>query len=152
MAEAGAPSAVLLVEADEAERERYAGALESAGFEVVTCPGPTEPDYTCVGAREGACPLVAEAAVVVLDMSLDSEALLTGTPAEEILGLYLTSGIPVVVLGSRGGPALEGQLIRLQRHVEADHVVTSVRSLHPASRGAGTVAHRPSPNPSGGLR
>jgi hypothetical protein len=156
MVDASPPSAVLVVEADPAERERYALALESAGFGVLTCPGPTEPDYTCVGAREGACPLVAEAAVVVLDMSLDSEALLTGTPAEEILGLYLTSGVPVVVLGSRGGPALEGQLIRLRRHADDEDVVASVRSLHPGARRASpppeSVAHPPFPDPSGGLR
>jgi hypothetical protein len=153
MAEAGAtPSAVLVVEADVAERERYSRALEAAGFQVLTCPGPTEPDYTCVGARGGTCPLLAEAAVVVLDMSLDSEALLTGTPAEELLGLYLTSGVPVVVLGSRSGPALEGQLIRLRRHGDDDDVVASVRALHPAVRARGTVPHPSFPDPSGGLR
>jgi CheY-like chemotaxis protein len=125
---------VLVVEADAVERERFGSALEAAGYDVLTCPGPTEPDYTCVGARDGVCPLVEEAAVVVLDMSLDSEALMTGTPAEEILGLYLTSGRPVVVLGSRPGPGIEGQLVRLRRHVDDDAVVAAVRELHPATR------------------
>jgi hypothetical protein len=124
--------AVLVVEADPAERERYAAALEAGGFDVVTCPGPTEPDYTCVGAREGTCPLVGDAAVVVLDLSLDSEALMTGTPAEELLGLYLTSGRPVVALGSRAGVDLDGQLVRLRRHIDPDEVVGAVRSLHPS--------------------
>jgi hypothetical protein len=140
----GAPSAVLVVEADAAERDRYAAALEAAGFPVLTCPGPTQPDYTCVGSRGGTCALVAEAAVVVLDMSLDSEALLTGTPAEELLGLYLTSGRAVVVLGSRTGPAPEGQLVRLRRHVEDEQVVQSVRSLHPASGSRGDASYRSS--------
>lgn len=146
------PRGVLVVEADAVERDRYTSALESAGFEVLTCPGPTEPDYTCVGAREGTCPLVEEAAVVVLDMSLDSEALLTGTPAEELLGLYLTAGRPVVVLGSRGGATLEGQLVRLRRHADDEQVVASVRSLHPASRSRRDPARWSSPDPSGGLR
>jgi hypothetical protein len=147
----GAPNGILVVEADAAERDRYASALESAGFHVLTCPGPTEPDYTCVGAREGTCPLLEEAAVVVLDMSLDSEALLIGTPAEELLGLYLTSGRPVVVLGSRLGPTLEGQLVRLRRHADDEQVVASVRSLHPATRPRRGAARGTSSDPSGGL-
>jgi hypothetical protein len=147
----GTPSAVLVVEADAAERDSYAAALEAAGFPVLTCPGPTEPDYTCVGSRGGTCALVAEAAVVVLDMSLDSEALLTGTPAEELLGLYLTSGRPVVVLGSRAGPTLQGQLVRLRRHVDVEHVVESARSLHPASRSPRDASHGSSSGLSGGL-
>jgi hypothetical protein len=152
MAVAGVPRGVLVVEADVAERDRYASALESAGFEVLTCPGPTEPDYTCLGAREGTCPLLEDAAVVVLDMSLDSEALLTGTPAEELLGLYLTAGRPVVVLGSRGGPTLEGQLVRLRRHADDEQVVASVRSLHPATRRPRGAARGASSDPSGGPR
>jgi hypothetical protein len=125
---------VLLVQADRVERDSNGSALEAAGFDVLTCPGPTEPDYTCVGGRTGTCPLVAEAAVVVLDMSLDSEALMTGTPAEELLGLYLTAGRPVVALGSRPGPTIEGQLVRLRRHADGASVVTAVRELGASAR------------------
>src|SRR5512141_3123813 len=70
---------VLVVEADAAERERYGSWLEGSGFDVLMCPGPTEPDYTCVGARDGVCPLAEEASVVVLDMSTESEAVMMGT-------------------------------------------------------------------------
>lgn len=38
---------VLVVEADPAERERFGSWLEGSGFDVLACPGPTEPDYTC---------------------------------------------------------------------------------------------------------
>jgi hypothetical protein len=130
------PQDVLLVEADAAERERLGSALESGGFRVVACPGPTEPDYTCVGARGAVCPLVEDAAVVVLDMSLDSEALMTGTAAEELLGLYLTSGRAVVVLGSHRGAAIPGGLVRLRRHADERSVLDAVRALHPATRPA----------------
>ncbi len=92
-------SAVLLVEADPSERERLGSLLEQAGLTALLCPGGTEPDYTCVGAREGMCPLVGAVDVVVLDMSLDSEAMMMGTTAEELLDLYLSSSRPVVVLG-----------------------------------------------------
>jgi hypothetical protein len=134
MAEERHAGAVLLVEADVVERELIASALDADGFEVLTCPGPTEPDYTCVGGRTGTCPLVDEAAVVVLDMRLDSEAVMTGTPAEELLGLYLTSGRPVVALGSRPHPGIERQLIRVPRHADAAAVAAAVGELHPATR------------------
>lgn len=121
--------AVLVVEADPAERERFGSWLEGAGFAVLACPGPNEPDYTCVGGREGACPLVAKADVVVLDMSLDSEAVMTGTAAEELLGLYLMAGRPVVVLGSRPGEQVAGQLIRMRRHPSREDLIEAVGTL-----------------------
>lgn len=120
---------VLVVEADPLERERFGSWLEAAGFDVLLCPGPTEPDYTCVGSRDGTCPLVEEAAVVVLDMSTESEAVMMGTAAEEILGLYLLAGRRVVVLGSRPGDEIEGQMRRLHRHPEAVDLVEAVEAL-----------------------
>jgi hypothetical protein len=83
-----------VVEANADERDRFGTWLEDEGFDLLTCPRPTEPDYTCIGARSGACPLGAEASVVILDMSLDSEAVAMGTAAEELLGMYLMSGAP----------------------------------------------------------
>jgi len=125
--------AVLVVEADRAERERFGTWLERSGFEVLMCPGPTEPDYTCVGAREGICPLAAEVDAVVLDMSLDSEAVMVGTSAEEILGFYLMSGRRVVALGSRSGDDVPGQLVRLRRHPSPNHLVEALRSFFDAA-------------------
>jgi len=125
---------VLVVEADAPERERFGSWLEGAGFDVLMCPGPTEPDYTCVGARDGACPLVEEAGVVVLDMSTESEAVVMGTASEEILALYLLTGVRVVVLGSHPGEEVEGQLVRLHRHPERACLVEAVRSLVDGSR------------------
>ena len=91
---------VLLVEADATSSREYGKWLEDYGYDVMTCPGPTAPDYTCVGAREGYCPLVGVADVVVLDLDLDSEIEETGTSASELLGLYTNSGKPVVAVGS----------------------------------------------------
>jgi len=120
---------VLVVEADPAERERYGSWLEGSGFDVLVCPGPTEPDYTCVGARDGLCPLVEEADVVVLDMSTESEAVMMGTAAEEILALYLITGTCVVVLGSHPGEPVEGQLVRLHRHPDRAGLLEAVGEL-----------------------
>ena len=120
---------VLLVEADREERARFGGWLEGAGFDVLECPGPTEPDYTCVGSRGGACPLAEEADIVILDMSLESESVMMGTAAEELLGLYLMSGRRVVVLGSHPGGEVPGQLVRLPRGPDRDDLLASVRAL-----------------------
>ncbi len=125
----GGRGPVLVVEADPLERERYGAWLEGAGFDVLLCPGPTEPDYTCVGVRDGVCPLLADAAVVVLDMSLESEAVMMGTAAEEVLGLYLLSGRRVVVLGSHPGDEIEGQLRRLHRRPDPTELLAAVESL-----------------------
>jgi hypothetical protein len=124
---------VLVVEADAAERERLARCLEESGYDVTTCPGPTGPDYTCVGSRTGTCVLASEATVVVLDMSLESEAVLTGTPAEEILALYLFGGSRIVALGSHPGGEVPGQLVRLHRHPERDALLDAIRVLAPPS-------------------
>lgn len=120
---------VLVVEADTSERERFGSWLEGSGFDVLMCPGPTEPDYTCVGARDGACPLVEEADAVVLDMSTESEGVMMGTASEEILALYLLTGARVVVLGSHPGEGVQGQLMRLHRHPERACLVDAVRAL-----------------------
>jgi CheY-like chemotaxis protein len=124
--------AVLLVEADADERDRLGSWLEDEGFDVITCTGPTEPDYTCVGARAGACPLVEAASVVVLDMSTRSEGVMQGTAAEELLGLYLFAGARVVALASHPGEEIRGSLIRMRRHPEREDLLRAVRSLSDA--------------------
>jgi hypothetical protein len=77
---------------------------------------------------------------VILDMSLDSEAVVMGTAAEELLGMYLMSGHPVIVLGSRGGEEIAGQLVRLRRHPRREELIEAVRSLAAPSSGS-----KPSP-------
>jgi CheY-like chemotaxis protein len=94
---------VLLVEAQPANRRRYADWLEESGYEVSVCPGPTAPDYSCVGGRRGRCPLVEPADIVVLDLDLDSEIEQEGTSAFELLSLYTGSGKPVVAVGTDPG-------------------------------------------------
>ncbi len=77
------------------------------------------------------CPLVGAVDVVLLDMSLDSEAMMMGTAAEELLDLYLSSSRPVVVLG----PYLVDEeprqlaLARLHRHPQRDELVGTVKSM-----------------------
>ena len=94
-----AAKTVLVVEADFVERERLGDALEAAGYEVLLCAGPLEPDYACIGGREGWCPLMDKADVVVLDLMLESDVVGVGTPSSELLSLYMASGKRVVALG-----------------------------------------------------
>lgn len=117
---------VLLVEADADERDRLATHIEAAGHEVSLCPGPSAPDYTCIGARGERCPLADEASVVVLDMSLASEAVVAGTPAEELMGMYLFAGQRIVVLGSYPGADVPGQMIRLRRHPDPEVLLGAI--------------------------
>jgi hypothetical protein len=122
-------ASVLLVEADSPERLRLGEALEAGGFEVVECPGPTEPDDDCVGLRIGLCPLLTDVDVVVLDVQLEANDVEFRTTSEELLNLYLGSGRPVVALGLRGRRLDEGGLLRLRRSPDADELVRGVRQL-----------------------
>lgn len=120
---------VLVVESDPVERERLSAALEGDGFEVVLCSGPTEPDYTCVGARLGRCPLATDGCVVVLDMDLDGDAVVQGTSAEELLDFYLAARHPVLCLSSRPGGTEGDGVLRLRRHPETEALLTAVWRL-----------------------
>jgi hypothetical protein len=111
---------VLLVESDPVERERLAAALEGDGFEVLLCPGPTAPDYTCVGARVGRCPLATDGCVVVIDMDQDGDAAVSGTSAEELLDFYLQAQHPIVTLSARPIARDDASVLELRRHPDTD--------------------------------
>ena len=61
---------VLVVGPDPVERTRLAAALEGEGFDVLLCPGPSAPEYGCIGATKGRCPLATDGCVVVLDLAV----------------------------------------------------------------------------------
>jgi CheY-like chemotaxis protein len=134
---------VLVVESDPVERERLAAALEGDGFEIVLCPGPTAPDYRCIGARLGRCPLATHRCIVVLDMDQDGDAAVHGTSADELLDFYLEGQHPVVTLNSRPTAAEGDRILRLRRHPETDVLLTAVWSAaSPTAAG-----HQTEPNP-----
>jgi CheY-like chemotaxis protein len=128
---------VLVVEPDPFERDRLGEVLEDAGYEVISCPGPTAPDYTCIGAREGACPLLEQADVVVLDTWLASDELGEGASSDELLELYASHGRAVVALGPGGwlhDPVSHERVIGLEEHPETWEIVAAVRTAPPPVR------------------
>ena len=132
---------VLLVESDDGERERLGNALEQAGYKVMACPGPTAPAYTCIGGREGYCPLLERADVVVLDPWLPGDEIGVGTSSEELFALYAGSGRTVVAIDATPLDAVaRGSMIRLDRHPEAQAVIAAVRL---AAEVEGFVLRRP---------
>jgi len=135
---------VLLVEPDDDERERLGEALEEAGYQVIACPGPTDPDYTCIGGWEGYCPLLERADVVVLNTWLASDEIGVGTSSDELLQLYVWSGRTVFAIGPGGwlSPFAGGQVMCLDERPEGTAVVAAVRGA-PEVEG---FVFRPSPD------
>ena len=124
--------AILVVEADAAEREQMSAWLDEAGFDVLACPGPVGPDFVCVGGRGTPCPLVHPADVVVLDPCLASDGDMVGTAAGELLALYLSTGKSVVVLGRGDAPLglFAGEpMALLERRPDRESLIRTVRSL-----------------------
>lgn len=121
---------VLLIGSDQAQRDRLGQALEGAGYEVIACPSPTAPDYTCIGGREGYCPLVERADVVVLDPWLAGDDYGVGTSADELVELYAGRGRTVILLGSVGwlSPSVGAHVVGLGDRAEEGEVLAAVRS------------------------
>ncbi len=89
---------VLVAESEAWLRDVLLSWLREAGFEVVGCPGPEGPDFLCAGTRKEGCPLAEDADAVVLDLELESDLLMCGVAAWELLHYYRSLDKPVVVL------------------------------------------------------
>lgn len=123
---------VLVVERSERTRSRVGGWLEEAGFDVMWCPGPTGPGYRCVAGRGRACPLARAADVVVLDLWLESDAMMEGTSGLDLLGYYLRSGLPVVALTQGSEPVhlfCDAELATLDGPLDWREIVETVGAL-----------------------
>src|SRR5439155_11987579 len=57
----------VLVVADDQTRDRYGEWLETAGYLVSNCPGPSASEHACLGMRGLPCPLSQAADIVLLD-------------------------------------------------------------------------------------
>src|SRR6266852_4336194 len=95
---------VLVIEPDQAERERFGAWLEEAGFQPINWPGPHLRGYTCLGVQGLTCALREAADVVVVDTRTLPGAAKPGTPAWRLLHYYLSAGKPVVVIAEKYRP------------------------------------------------
>jgi CheY-like chemotaxis protein len=89
---------VLVVESERLVRDVVADRLDEAGYEVIACPGPSAPNYTCIGTRGGRCPLEAAADVVVMDADLPGEDVADAASGLDLLSHYTGVGKPLVAL------------------------------------------------------
>ncbi len=121
-----------MVEADPRTRERMGSWLERAGYEVLTCRGPSAPDYSCLAGRHEPCPLALEADAIVLDLHLASDTLVVGTPSWEILLYYVSLHKPVVALVGEEDPirpVSDEEVTVLRRPVRKGGLVGAVSRL-----------------------
>ncbi len=128
---AGRRGRVLVVEANARARDWEAGWLEDAGFDVTVCPGPSAPDYNCVGSRTGTCPLASDADAIVLDLTLAGDVAGEGTRAWELLLLYFGLGKPTVVVASGDEPFVPtggDHVSVIERPVGREALLRAVRS------------------------
>jgi hypothetical protein len=88
----------LVVTDDLGLRESLENWLEADGFEAMGCPGPSAPDFTCVGLRGEHCPLVGAADVVLLDLHPEPGELLDQTRRGELVDYYQHNGRHLVVM------------------------------------------------------
>ena len=101
MAKRGSGRSVLVVEFDPRVRERIGRWLEDSGFQVMGCPGPSAPNFGCVGVQGSGCALAHGADLIVLDLWLESDHNLLGASSGQILAYYTRSGLPVVAFSHR---------------------------------------------------
>jgi CheY-like chemotaxis protein len=126
--------AVLLVESEFVRRNEIGRWLEDAGYEVLGCPGPSAPDYTCIAACGTSCPLAEAADVVVLDMQLASDDAMQGLTGWELLIYYMERGERVVALSGQEDsvrPRDDEGVTVLRRPVDRAELIEAVRGLSP---------------------
>lgn len=133
---------VLVVESEDWLRELLVPWVREAGFEVLTCPGPQGPEFDCAGASRYGCPLGESADLIVLDLELESDLLVCGVAAWELLHYYRSLDKPVVVLTGVEDAIrpLPGDRIAVLRRppdrdalVEAVRVLLLTKQLHPSA-------------------
>jgi hypothetical protein len=123
---------VLVVTSSPATREAVGGWLEEAGREVLLCPGPSAPEFVCVGSLDRRCPLASVADVVVLDLWLASDTAMRGAPGWELLLLYTEFDHPVVAIAGPDDPVrpIPDQRVRvISRPPHQTAVLDAVASL-----------------------
>jgi hypothetical protein len=123
---------VLVVESEDWLRDRLMSWVREAGAEAVTCPGPQGPGFDCAGASRYGCPLGESADLIILDLELESDLMVCGVAAWELLHYYRSLDKPVVVLSGAGDPVRplpSDRMAILRRPPDRDELVEAIRVL-----------------------
>ncbi len=118
---------IVVVQRDPSVRERYAGWLRAAGYDVVTCAGPTAPDFFCPVLKHCGCMESENTDAMIYDPCLVSQE---NHPASERIIYRLREFYPdkpIVVIDCGG---IEPQLSHL---AEEDRGIVILRELSPGS-------------------
>jgi hypothetical protein len=127
---------ILVVEANEDDRETISEWLSDGGYDdVMFCPGPQKPDYTCIGSSGTPCPLSKAADAVVIDLLLRSDEMAAGTPGWQLLLSYYEQGKKIVAISSDEAsirPTPDVQLHMVHRPLERDRFIEAIDSFFPS--------------------
>lgn len=133
---------VLVVASDDDQRRQISAWLDNAGLdEVMMCPGPGGPEYTCLGGRGGKCPLPSAADIVVVDLRLRSDEMMKGTPGWQLMLYYYEMGKQIVAICGDADavhPRPDQLLHVVRRPIEREEFLSAIRSFAPPAlpRGA----------------
>ena len=123
----------VLVVARTAETRRDLGSwLQEEGEDVLMCPGPGAPDYTCIGGRGECCVLAEAADVVVIDLELAGDVAMAGTPGWQLFLHYVSLGKKVVaIVGSEDPlrPMPDDEVAVVRRPAEPGEILDAIRAL-----------------------
>lgn len=128
---------ILVVASDNDERRAISAWLDDAGYDdVMFCPGPGGPDYTCLGGRGAMCPLTAAADIVVVDMKLRSDEMMQGTPGWQLLLYYYEHGKNIVAISGPEDavhPFAERTVRVVDRPPHHAQLLDAIRSFEPVA-------------------
>ena len=130
---------VLVVSEDSGLQENLAQWLEDDGIEVMVCPGPRAPQFSCIGFRGQPCPLLGGADLVVVDLHPEPGLLLDRTRRCDLLKHYQGYGRRVVAVVEAGNnldfPDATG-VATVERFAERAVFLGTVREVLGTHRGA----------------
>lgn len=120
---------VLLVSPDPTVGGPIADGLESAGYDVMWCCGPSGSECVCAAFRNKQCALTSGIDAVVLDTWLESDRLDRGLRSWRLLNYYEDLGLPVIVLHGRHMTVSGTSHESLSRRSSPDVVVEAVDAV-----------------------
>jgi hypothetical protein len=122
----------LVVSEDSGLQENLTQWLEDDGMEVIVCPGPRAPDFSCIGLRGEPCPLVGGADLILVDLHPEPGQLIDLTSRSELVSHYRQHGRHVVAMVDAAAtlelPDTDGVAV-VERLAERGTLVATVREV-----------------------